>query len=245
MAMEKIKNVLIELGLSETETRVYLSMIELGPSSVQNIAKVAQISRTAAYEIIGSLQHKGIASTFQKGKKKLFAAEDPGKLKDYFKNKMENMKSQLGELHRMIPEMRIMQAEDRPVVRFYTGNDGIRALFRDVEETHATELLEFTNSDVIYSEMDVKLILELRKSTFFSKLPVRSIAKGEIRNVKPRSSLRHIDGKFGEFTGNIWIYKNRVGYVNVSGNPETIIIESQVFADSMRAMFKAAWLGAK
>lgn len=242
MALNKIKDTLTQLGLSETESRVYLAMIELGPDSVQNIAKKASISRTAAYDVIGALQDKGIASTFQKGKKTLFSAEDPGKLKAYFEGRVHTMKNQLDELKSMVPQLRVMQAEDRPVVRFYTGNEGIRAAFRDVEDVRATELLELTNTNIVYDQIDIKLIRELRSRPFFNKLPLKSLLAGAVlRSPKPNTTFRALPQRVGDFSGNIWIYKNRVSFVDIVGEHEVIIIESQVFADSMRAMFNAAW----
>lgn len=246
MALENIKNILTELGLSDTEARVYLGMIELGPSSVQNIAKKARISRTAAYEIIGSLQHKGIASTYQKGKKKLFSAEDPGKLKEYFKNKMDSMKDQLGDLSRMIPELRVLQAEERPIVRFYSGNDGIRSAFRDVEEVNTKELLEFSNASAVSDTLDLEMLAGLRSATYWQKLPIKCLHQGELRwKPKATSEIRDFPEKFGIHSANIWIYKNRVSFVNIRGDAEVVIIESQVFADAMRAMFVAGWSTAK
>lgn len=243
MAISKIKEVLTDLGLSDSETRVYLAMVELGPESVQNIAKKASISRTAAYDVINSLQEKGIASTYRKGKKKLFSAEDPGKLKTYFKQRLAVMKDQFDELKRMVPELRVMQAEDRPMVRFFSGNDGLRALFRDVEEVRSDLLLEVTNGKVVYESLDIELMQEFRKSNFFAKLPMKTLYWGgdTPRNPKAKTELRALKKEFGDFTGNIWIYKNRVAFMNFIGEPETVIIESQVFADSMKVLFNAAW----
>ena len=61
---------LTELGLTPTETRVYLSSLKSGPTSVQEIAKRAKLSRTATYDVIAALQERGLMSTFDRGKKK-------------------------------------------------------------------------------------------------------------------------------------------------------------------------------
>ena len=246
MALTKLKNILIDLGMSETEARVYMAMVELGSASVQNVAKRAGISRTAAYDIIGALHEKGIVSTFQKGKKTLFSAEDPSKVKAYFETHLQNMKGQLDDLKRLIPELRILQAEDRPVVRFFTGNDGIRAAFRDVEELRPPELLEVSNAVIVYERMDIKLVHELRELPYFKKMRLRNISTEDGRGFKgkPKQNaiLRYLPKKLSGFEGNLWIYKNRISFVNIVGEPEVVIIESQVFADILRAMFEAAWL---
>ncbi len=64
--------IISSLGLSESETKVYLSSLELGPTSVQEIAKSAGLSRTATYDIIASLQEKDSCLPIRKGKRLSF-----------------------------------------------------------------------------------------------------------------------------------------------------------------------------
>ncbi|MFH1631808.1 MAG: helix-turn-helix domain-containing protein [bacterium] len=241
MSLPQIKNILIELGLSETESKVYLAMLELGPSSVQEIAKKSGVSRTAAYDIISSLQKKGLASTFDKGKKTFYSAEDPEKLDDYFKARMGNMKSQLGSLKRMVPELRVMQGGDRPRVRYYEGDEGILALFRDLQNVKAKELLEVVNVDVVYSVVDEKLLLALRSAEAYKKIPIKILMKGEVRNPNPMVTARKLKDSLGDFEGDIWIYADRIAFIRFLGNIEVVIIESDVFAQTARVLFMAAW----
>ena len=58
--MEILALELRKLGLREKEVRVYLTGLELGPSSVQVIAKRAKITRPTTYEIIKTLKEKGL-----------------------------------------------------------------------------------------------------------------------------------------------------------------------------------------
>ncbi|MFH1711665.1 MAG: helix-turn-helix domain-containing protein [Patescibacteria group bacterium] len=245
MYSEKMKKVLIELGLTETESRVYLSMLKLGPASVQNIAKEANISRTAAYEIIGSLGEKSLASTFNQGKKKMFSAEDPEKLHGYFKGKMENMKSQISSLKEMVPELRMMQAGERPKVKFFTGVEGVRSLFRDVAAAKATELYEMADGDVVYKTIDERILLEYRETVHHKKVKVKMLFKGEkIRNPRPNTEYRRVpEGQ--DFEGLIWLYSNRIVFMNFVGDVEVVIIENDIFSETMKQMFLAAWECAK
>jgi len=244
MYSEKMKKVLIELGLTDTESRVYLSMLKLGPSSVQNIAKEAGISRTAAYEIIGALGDKGLASTFDKGKKKLFSAEDPEKLHGYFKGKMENMKSQISSLKDMVPELRMMQAGERPKVKFFTGIEGVRTLFRDVASAKAGELFEMADVDKVYKTIDERILLEYRETVHHKKVKVKMLHKGEIRNARPNTEYRQVrDGQ--DFEGLIWLYSNRVAFMNFVGDVEVVLIENDIFSNTMKQMFLAAWESGK
>ena len=66
-----------KLGLKEKEVRIYLAGLELGPNTVQNIAQKAGVTRPTCYEIIQSLEERGLFSQEQRGKKRYFAAQSP------------------------------------------------------------------------------------------------------------------------------------------------------------------------
>lgn len=234
-----MKKTLVELGLSDTESRVYLAMLKLGPSSVQNIAKEGGVSRTAAYELINALSDKGLASTFNKGKKTMFSAEDPEKLHGYFKSRMETMKGQMASLKQMIPELRVMQAGMRPKVRFYTGVEGVHALFRDVKAAGAKELLEMADVDIVYGSIDEKILLEYRDTIHHKKVAVKMLHKGEIRNPRPNTEYREMQGE--DFQGLMWLYEKRIALMNFIGDVEVVIIENEIFANTLRAAFNQAW----
>ena len=50
-----IDQILVQLGLQETEARFYLAALELGPASVRDVAAKAGISRTNAYDVFARL----------------------------------------------------------------------------------------------------------------------------------------------------------------------------------------------
>jgi hypothetical protein len=154
---------------------------------------------------------------------------------------MERMKIQLGSLDRMLPELRVMKGGVHPRVRFYTGEEGIRALFRDVGAVNTSEILEITNSDVVYNFLDEKLLVELRKIEGFKNLKLKSLGRGVVKNPNPNAEIRELDQALGDFEGNIWIYKNHIAFVNLIGDIEVVIIENKVFAETFTVLFNAAW----
>ena len=78
-----LEKYLADIGFSDKEVKVYLSALELGEASVLQIAKKSKINRTTAYPVLTALQRKGLISFIQNGKKQLFYAESPGKLKTF------------------------------------------------------------------------------------------------------------------------------------------------------------------
>ena len=62
------KESLKHIGLNEKEIQIYLSLLELGSSTVLAIAKRSGIKRPTAYLVLQSLVEKGFASRIIKGK---------------------------------------------------------------------------------------------------------------------------------------------------------------------------------
>lgn len=59
MINQNEENVLVQLGLSPTQARVYLVLAHKGPASVNSIAQNSGIHRTHLYEILKSLKERG------------------------------------------------------------------------------------------------------------------------------------------------------------------------------------------
>lgn len=237
-----VKQTLMKLGLSDSEARVYLSMLKLGEHGVQQIARESKISRTAAYEIVNTLQKKGLVSEITRGKKNVFAAEDPEKLEAYFEQRIKDIHTELDTLRRITPELRVMQGGgDKSRVRFFTGEEGLKALYRDVELVAPRELLEFSNIDAVYQYLDAKLLVSARTVINYDRTRVKMLHRGLPRRHSKNVQLRRLTDEVGDFQGDVWIYANRIAYINFVTRLEVVIVDNQIFSDSMRALFMAAW----
>lgn len=230
------------LGLSPSETKVYLASLKLGPNSVQEIAKRAKLSRTATYDAIKSLQDHGLVSTFERGKKKFFAAEDPESAVTYFKNHIRHLESQIGTLERSLPELQMLAGGERPTVRFFEGKDAIYAVFRDVQKVQPKELFELANLEDVENILDLDVLEDAQKLLDRKHTKIKLLHHGpHAREKKNNVEYCELLPELGEFHGDIWIYGNRVVFVTFVGKIMTVIIESKSFSDTARVLFKAAW----
>lgn len=230
------------LGLSKIETSVYLANFRLGPTSVQEIAKKANVSRTACYEAIDSLQERGLISTFTRGKKRFFSAEDPDRALKYFRDHISGMTSTLDDLKRALPEMSLLAGGDRPTVRFYEGREALFVLFNDMAQVRPKRLDEVSNMDDVYDLLDLDYLKEVRKVVDPTRMETRILHRGKVRGApRPHVQYKEMSSSFGNFHGDIWIYSDRVAFVSFVGKVMTVIVENQVFAETMRALFETAW----
>ncbi len=236
-----VSKLFTSLGLSSLETKVYLAALQLGPTSVQEIAKKAKISRTAAYQAIEDMQKQGMFSSFERGKKRFFVAEDPEAAVAVFKQKMVRMSEELNSLERILPEIKMMAGGERPAVRFYEGEEAIRALFIDKAKCEPPFLLEVANYNDIYTFLDEKLHDEAKKMSDAKRTKIRILHLGTPKTPNPDIQFCPLLPELGEFHGDIWIYGNRVAFVTFVGKPVTVIIESKPFFDTAKVLFEAAW----
>lgn len=237
-----VAKLFMSLGLSATETKVYLSNLELGPTSVQSVAKKARLSRTATYDTIKALQTYGLISTFDRGKKKFFAAEDPESAVAYFKNHIRKLEANIETLERSLPELKMRTGGERPTVRFYEGRDGVYALFRDVQKVHPKEILELVNLEDIQTAVDNELLSDAQKMLDRKHTSIKFLHHGEHKGEKQRNvEYCQLIPELGEFHGDILIYGNRVVFVTFYGKLLTVIIESEAFSQTANVLFNAAW----
>jgi len=230
------------LGLSETETKVYFASLNLGPAPVQDIAKKAGLSRTATYANVESLQNRGLMSTHERGKKTVFAAEEPERALAHFKEQVHDMQEKLDTLNNILPEIKLMSGGERPAVRFYEGKEALYALFTDVGRIQPESLCEVANLDDVYTYLDLSILGDVRKMLDPTKTKIRILHIGDTKD--PRADIEYCKVEkevFGDFHGDIWIYQDHIAFIYFVGKVVTVILENQAFADTARFLFNVAW----
>ncbi len=238
---------LVRLGLSECEATMYLTLLEYGIQPVQVLARESKISRTAAYEVLESLEKRGLVIKRTEGTKWNFVAEDPEKLEAYFTQRVTLFNTELESLKRMAPELRVKQGtqDTRPRMRYLSGYEGLKKLFEDVERVAPEEILEFMDADNLHAWIDIERVREIRKIVNYNRTKVKFLYRGN--NFVPK--FKHVTHRKAEnveaFRGNFWIYANRVVLLNYEQNFEIIVIDHHIFAETMRVLFLMAWSNAK
>ncbi len=245
-------NQLQQLGLSEKEAKVYLASLELGSSSVQDIAHKAEINRPTAYFQIELLIKKGLISSVTKGKKRYFNAESPDQLIRLLDIQEKEIKNKRNDFQKFLPELKTIfdLSEEKPKVRFFEGIEGIKAIQRDILKTETKTLEEFIPLDDTYKvfppdsgdhrkEMAKKLKAISKRIIYTSKKG--KILKSEEENTK--RAFIPID-KFS-FHTEITIYGNKTALANHKDKLIGVIIESEEIANSLKIIFNLAWEAAK
>jgi len=240
------------LDLSEKEAVVYLASLELGLSTIQEIARKSQISRSTTYEIIESLMKKGLMSALTKGKKKYFSAEGSERLMALIDIKERDIEKRKKELKAILPELKELArlSRERPKIRFYEGKQGIRRIQEDILRTkNLGSIEEFVPLDDAYQLFPAHARDHRHWMAKRINMPEKVIytsKKGAILPPKrgPIEALFIPIEKF-PFHTEITIYADKVALVSFGRKLTGVVLESGDIANTLRCMFNLLWKALK
>jgi sugar-specific transcriptional regulator TrmB len=124
---EKIINSLMEFGLEENEANVYLASLSLGATTILRLSKYSEVKRTTVYEVVDSLEKKGLMRKEIKGLKTLYAPEHPEKLEN-------TLESKRLLLFRVLPQLegKYHLKSTESAIKYYEGLPVIKNLYHDI-----------------------------------------------------------------------------------------------------------------
>jgi sugar-specific transcriptional regulator TrmB len=92
------EDILIDIGLSTNEAKIYISLIDLGLSTITQVADKCKLHRANVYDSIKKLVNKGLVSYVQKEGITLYEANNPECLLRIIKEKEAKLKNIMPQL---------------------------------------------------------------------------------------------------------------------------------------------------
>lgn len=227
-----------------------MALLELGPSTVSEVARKAGINRTTGYDILEILVSEGLASSLAKAKVQKYAAENPEKIIDYAQNKIKKAQDILIGAKKIAPELKsIYQVKEKPVVKFYEGKEGIKRVFEDTLAAKET-IVGYGCAEPMQKSMP-EFFPEYIKKRVNKKVHARGVLpdtplmrKFTKNDKKELRQSRLVPKKDLDLEIEVNIYDNKVMLVSWAENLG-ILIESQKIADAHKKIFELVWAGAK
>jgi len=237
-----LKNTLEQFGLHGKKADVYLAALELGGTSVINIARKAGIKRTTCYDILQDLINQGLVSETAKGKKRLFIGEDPEKIKKDLQKK-ESLFSEI------LPQLKSIHniSGVKPKIRYFEGKEGLIEAYDDALK-YAGEIVAFGSEDV-YKVLGRDWVEDYIKRRVKKDIRVRAILPSTeylereifVRDQIQLRMCKSIKKEKYPFSIEIDIY----GFQKVAliSNKEqlAVIIESAEIYNTLKQIFELCW----
>ena len=245
MDLKRLENI----GLTESEIKVYFALMKLGSASTGPIIKEAKINHAKIYLILSKLQNKGLISYVIKNNVKYFQASDPANLVEYVKNKKNELDKQEKEIEKMIPELRLNQklAKNKQEATIYTGYEGIKTVFNLILSTlkKNEEYYVFTVYEETTSKQLRNFFLNYHQKRIEKKIKVKLLTMKKFKSLSkkkypayPISERRFIDL---ELPTGLFIFKDYVFHFIWSDDPTIFLIKSSQNAQRYKDFFLDLW----
>jgi sugar-specific transcriptional regulator TrmB len=241
MALEK----LIEFGLSPNEAKVYMALLEVGSSTVTQIARRAKVTRTNAYHLLNSLLVHGLASMNQGRGKTVFSAEKPERLLYMMKERMDDAERMYKEAGNLINELRSFHKgpEQKMKVKYYEGKEGIVTVYEDTlrakskvfeygsaEERQKFDPEYFKKYYENRAEKGVETVSIMPKSPDSIKLKSKDSVSASVTKIVPEEFNTGTD---------ISVYDDKVAIMSLK-EKFAIVIESEEISNSLKKLLTLA-----
>lgn len=237
-----LQETLIKFGLEPKEAKVYLASLELGPASVLQIAKKAEIKRPTAYLVLDALIEKGYVSKTQQRNKQLFIAEKPEILLNALQTKQEILQETMPMLQAIMAT-----AKERPKITIFEGQEGLWQVY---EEVFSSPEITFFGSIKDINRHFPEVIKKMAKLAQTKKPRVRDLLTShpdDIAYAKQCISdvyeVRFLPPDL-DFSIDCAIIGNKVAILAVKKDLMAVVIESKDVADSFKALHTLAWKSA-
>jgi predicted DNA-binding transcriptional regulator len=243
--MKDISPILKSLGFIESEIKTYLTALSLGPSTVIDLTKRAQLSRQAIYVAIESLTERGIMSSTLVGKKRFYSAERPEKLLAYAKHRESEMEENIKDLEAALPELDLRIGGERPSVKVLEGKEGLRAYLVDLGKENPKMVHELTDREALVKILNTEDLGPVRKHLIKTNSQLKALYAGPIIAGRPNAEIYSLPKEFTDFKSDITVYGNKIVLVSFAGKMQTVIIEEENMAKALKNLFEIALREAK
>jgi len=229
-----MENNLEQLGLSNTESKIYLKLLKIGESTAVQLAKEIKIHRRTIYDNLNILIKKGFVNYKNKDKVKYFSANDPKTFKLLLEEKNKIFENILPILSQFYSNQ-----QKTPEISILSGLEGGKVILQEMLESKTIiywmggglkilDLLGYSKAFIIkkLKKLKIKLIQPNIKEDFV---------------IFPKKNIKILPQKY-ESNISFFIYDNTVVLGLIQNEDITIIkIKSNDFVKGYKNYFKLIW----
>ncbi len=227
---EKLKHI----GLTLTEAKLYVMLLELGKAQAGILSRKTGIHRRSVYDALERLIEKGLASYIKENDKRYYLPTNPKQIQEIIDQQKEQVYDILPGL-----QARFFEHAGRQETVFYRGVEGIKTIFEDqicdgkevyiIGASHqAKELLKYYLPH--YTDKRIK-----------KKVKLHALYAGE-RHITalPLAQVRYLPASFASLVSTS-IYGDKVAIVVWMHEPVGILIKQPEVAKAFKNYFDLLW----
>lgn len=236
---------LMDLGLTENESSIYLSAFKLGGATASQIAKESGLKRTHAYPILKALADKGFVNVYFRKNKRFYYAAKPDKLAIAFEKK-------LAAFNDLIPMLNSLNQKASGIVglRFVETANELKQFYLDVLDKYKSksktnrEYYAIGNSRAWEgvlddfsqeyreqrAELGIKTKLILSSDSLDNQIPTEGLLR----------QCKFVEEKY-KFKSTIDIFDDEILIVSPQLSSLAVVISVPSMVDVFRSVFEILW----
>ena len=239
--MLKAQEILNEVGFSDTEAKIYLSLLELGPAKAGGILKKTGLQNSVVHLILGRLVERGFVAYVQQGRIRHYQAVSPQNILRILDEKRKRFEA-------LIPALLALQHSPEALsAQIYEGTAGFRCMLYDlIDEGQAGD--EFVFSAFYHSDPAVQREIYPFYTEFEKERERRGFILKGIVPEQVRESFRMRNQKILRYTKiplllNINVFRDKISLTpwGSSSRKVSFLLNSSELAEQFRAHFLAIW----
>ncbi len=252
--MDQITTILKSLGLTATETTIYLAGLDFPSIGVKELEKITGIKRTTIYHALNTLMHKGLVANKGTANRLAFIMTEPKDIKRLITSQIQVLQDQQKELDQVLPLLQPKNARQlgQANVLHYEGISGIKLVVEQALYCKSRHWDIIAPNKNFFSEFDKKYadyFIQTRQTRQITARSLwennpgrRSLTPEEIKDRNPRYLPEIMQGHFQSV---MIIFDDKVAIISSLDELSAILIQSKEINDFFKAMFEGLWLGSK
>lgn len=243
--MNSIEENLSELGLSETEAKIYIALTEIGESGATRIARSCALPRTTVISALQKLADQNYISIHKYRGRSMYWIESPKMLTQHLQSKLkiaQGLESQLDDLYRTSSDLPYAQIFDTPesikafIQKILTETPPGSTIYT-IENPSAGNYRKILSDTFYYAMLDLKVKKSIKTHTLIhgttSEISKEKISLQDIE-------IRTLDASIA-FHSSFWIIGDTL--VHFSGtHPFVVAINHQIITSSMKSIYDFLWI---
>jgi len=240
-------SVLRKAGLTESQAKGYLALIEYGATTPTKLAELTGETRTNAYAIAEKLVEFGLAEKLTDRTKTAYRPTNPTNLRKLLLDQQRQLKAANEAITGVLPSLvsRFNLTSDQPGVLTLEGLPGIHTLYDDILKTNLPLSIITSNFDRVEAEISRTIDEQINRQTkagittraLYSQSEAPNIANvQQLASVGIETRIANI-----ESPAQMIIYGQHVAYSGFRGGMITMLITHSDIARTMQTVFDALW----
>ena len=255
--MKVVTEYLEQLDLSESEAKLYLTLLEIGPLDVRTLAQRLGIKRTTAYTYTDQLIERGfVIKLVEKSVTKVAAIQPEESLPYLVEQKaqvsktMQNALPQIIDaLHTAFP-LKNRKTSEEPEIKYYKGKLGVKKIYEDALQSK--ELRSYVNVAIMYDHLPENSLVfakALKENTTIKIFEIIEDSAISRKQTEYQTNNANQEGYRYKFlpqevklsAADTLIYDNKVAIINVGDTITGVVLHNSDYYKNSRELFDFNW----